>query len=220
MKNRAGHIISELKAHLPYSIFGVVIGMIILGFLTFAGEMMALGDIAGPSRSLFHIFHPIHLLFSATATTAMFWRHEKRFLKAAIIGFLGAVVICGMSDILIPFLAGFLLGVEMCLHVCIIKHPGLILPFVFMGIFAGFMIPNATQKSTIFSHASHVLVSSMASILYLIGFGFSQWIPAAGMMLVYMVLAVIIPCCLSDIVFPLFLTRKGKKSKEPIPHSH
>lgn len=220
MKNRARHIIGELREHLPYSIFGVVIGMTILGFLTFAGEIMGLGDIAAPSRSLFHIFHPIHLLFSATATTAMFWRHEKRFLKAAIIGLIGAVVICGMSDIFIPFLAGFLLGVEMCLHICIIKHPGLILPFVLMGIFAGFVVPDTTSKSTIFSHAAHVLVSSMASILYLIGFGFTQWIPAAGMMLIYMVLAVIIPCCLSDIVFPLFLTRKVKNLKEPIPHSH
>lgn len=214
MKNHARHIISELRAHLPYTIFGVVLGMMVLGFLTFIGEMMALENVAGPSRSLFHIFHPIHLLFSATATTAMFWRHEKRFFKAAIIGLIGATVICGMSDIFIPFIAGLLLGVEMHLHICIIEHPGTIFPFVLMGMFAGFVVPDTTQKSTIFSHAAHVLVSSMASLLYLIGFGFSEWIPAAGMVFVYMVLAVIIPCCLSDIVFPLFLTRKVENLRE------
>ena len=203
-----GHIFSELRDHLPYSIFSVATGMIILGLLTFGSEIIGTNDISGPSKGLFHVFHPVHLLFSATATTAMFWRHERRFFKAIVIGFIGAVGICGISDIFIPYIAGFLLGVKMHLHICIIEHPSLILPFVATGIFAGFIVPATTQKSTIFSHAAHVLVSSMASILYLIGFGLIDWIHVAGMVFIYMVLAVIIPCCTSDIVFPLLLTQK------------
>lgn len=203
-----GHIFSELRDHLPYSIFSVAAGMIILGLLTFGAEIIGTNDISGPSKGLFHIFHPVHLLFSATATTAMFWRHERRIFKAIVIGFIGAVGICGISDIFIPYIAGFLLGVKMHLHICIIEHPSLILPFVATGIFAGFIVPDTTQKSTIFSHAAHVLVSSMASILYLIGFGLTEWIHVAGTVFVYMVLAVIIPCCTSDIIFPLLLTQK------------
>lgn len=210
MRKNIKHVLTELKDHLPYSIFSVATGMIILGLLTFGAEIIGSRSIADPSRGLFHIFHPIHLLFSATATTAMFWRHEKRFLKAVIIGFIGAVGICGISDILIPFIAGFLLGVKMHLHICIIEHPGLIFPFVLTGIFVGFIVPDTTQKSTIFSHAAHVFVSSMASILYLIGFGLTEWIHLAGVVFVYMLLAVIIPCCTSDIIFPLLLTKKIK----------
>ncbi len=210
MKNNIRHVFSELKDHLPYSIFSVATGMIILGLLTFGAQILGSINISGPSRGLFHVFHPIHILFSATATTAMFWRHEKRFLKAIIIGFIGAVGICGISDIFIPYIAGFLLGVKMHLHICIIEHPFLILPFVITGIFAGLIIPATTQKSTLFSHAAHVFVSGMASILYLIGFGLTEWIPVAGMVFVYMLLAVIIPCCTSDIVFPLLLTKKAE----------
>ena len=213
MKNSIGRVFNELREHLPYTIFSVAFGIVVLGILTFIAEIMGQGDIAGPSRGLFHIFHPIHLLFSATATTAMFWRYEKAFLKAVLIGFVGAVGICGISDIFIPFIAGFLLGVKMQLHVCIIQHPSLILPFVLTGIFAGFIIPDTTQKSTIFSHTAHVLISSMASILYLIGFGFSDWTHAAGAVFIYMVLAVIIPCCSSDIIFPLLLTKQDKQQE-------
>lgn len=205
------HVLTELREHLPYSIFSVAFGMIILGLLTFGSAILGTHNISEPSKGLFHIFHPIHLLFSATATTAMFWRHEKRILKAIIIGFIGAVGICGISDIFIPYIAGFLLGVKMQLHVCIIEHPGLILPFVVAGVFTGLIVPNTTQKSTIFSHTAHVLISSMASIFYLISFGLVDWIHVAGMVFVFMVLAVIIPCCASDIVFPLLLTKRLKK---------
>lgn len=210
MGRKTKHIFSELTEHLPYTIFSVATGMIVLGLLTFISKIIGTGNISSPAQGLFHVFHPIHLLFSATATTAMFWRHEKRIFKAIVIGFIGAVGICGISDIFIPYIAGLLLGVKMHLHICIIEHPGLILPFVLTGIFAGFIVPSTTHKSTIFSHAYHVLVSSMASILYLIGFGLSEWIHVAGMVFIYMVLAVIIPCCTSDIIFPLLLTKKAK----------
>ena len=211
VKGNIRHILTELRDHLPYTIFSVATGMIILGMLTFGAEVLGSSNISNPAKGLFHIFHPIHLLFSATATTAMFWRYERKLLKAVIVGFIGAVTICGISDIFIPYIAGFLLGVKMNLHICIIEHPTFILPFVITGIFTGLIVPAATQKSTLLSHAAHVLVSSMASILYLIGFGLSEWIHVAGAVFVYMVLAVIIPCCTSDIILPLLLAKKIEK---------
>ena len=210
MKGNLRHVLGELKEHLPYSIFSVVVGMVILGLFTFGAKALGSPDILESSKNLFHLFHPVHILFSATATTAMFWRYEKNFLKALIVGSAASVFICGVSDIFIPYIAGFLLGVKMDLHVCVIRHPGIIIPFVLVGVFVGFVIPNLTKKSTIFSHAAHVLVSSMASLLYLIGFGLTEWIHVAGLVLIYMVLAVVIPCCTSDIVFPLLLTGKPK----------
>lgn len=203
------YVLVELKEHLPYSIFSVVIGIIILGILTFSAEIFGASDISNPSRELFHVFHPIHLLFSATATTAMFWRYEKKLFKAVVIGFVGSVGICGISDIFIPYISGFLMGMKMTLHVCILEHPGLIMPFVVAGLFTGLMVPDTTRRSTIFSHAGHILVSSMASIFYLISFGLRDWVHLVGLVFIYTVLAVMVPCCISDIVFPLLLTRRS-----------
>ena len=178
--------------------------MVALGVLTVVIEAKRFPQ---ASQNLFHVFHPLHVLFSAAATTAMFWRYDKKILKATFIGFVGALSLCGLSDIFIPFVAGYLLGVEMQLHICILADPMLILPFAFFGIFMGFVLPTVVE-STIFSHATHVLISSMASIFYLVSFGLIEWIPVGGMVFIYMVLAVMIPCCTSDIVFPLLLVRK------------
>ena len=204
MKTQFRHISEELQKHLPYTIFSVAVGMMALGVLTVLIEAKKFPQ---ASQNLFHIFHPIHILFSATATTAMFWRHDKKLLKAVFIGFVGAVGICGISDIFIPFIAGYLLGVKMHLHICILTHPMIVLPFLFFGIFMGFVLPTVVE-STIFSHAAHVLISSMASIFYLVSFGLTEWIPVGGMVFIYMVLAVMIPCCTSDVAFPLLLVRK------------
>jgi len=204
MKTQFRHILEELQKHLPYTIFSVAVGMMTLGAFTVLIEAKKFPQ---ASQNLFHIFHPLHILFSAIATTAMFWRHDKRILKAVFIGFVGAVSLCGISDILIPFVAGYFLGVKMHLHICILADPMLILPFLFFGIFMGFVLPTVVE-STVFSHAAHVLISSMASIFYLVSFGLTEWIPVGGMVFIYIVLAVMIPCCTSDIVFPLLLVKK------------
>jgi len=206
MKTRFRHILEELRQHLPYTIFSVAVGMMALGALT---VLIEANKFPQASQNLFHIFHPLHILFSATATTAMFWRHDKKILKAVFIGFVGAVSLCGISDIFIPFVAGHLLSVKMHLHICILADPMIVLPFLFFGIFMGFVLPTVAD-STIFSHAAHVLISSMASIFYLVSFGLTEWIPVGGMVFIYMVLAVMIPCCTSDIIFPLlFVKKKG-----------
>ncbi|MFH1407396.1 MAG: hypothetical protein ABIH01_05310 [Candidatus Omnitrophota bacterium] len=198
-RSKSSHIIAELKVHFPYTAFSVATGIIFV-------------SIIGASVNLFHVFHPLHMFFSAVATTAMFYRHDKRVLRAALIGSIGAIGICGLSDILIPYAAGYLLGVHMQLHICIIQHPQIVVPFVLMGLVVGFLVPQKVQ-STMFSHAAHVWISSMASILYLVSFGLTDWFSRIGMVFIYMILAVMIPCCMSDIIFPLmFVEEKG--------HSH
>jgi len=210
MRERLHHLREELKEHLPYTVFSVAVGIAILGILTFVAELLGM-DMDRPAQGLFHVFHPMHMLFSAAATTAMFWRHERKLVKSIIIGFLGSAVICAASDILMPYISGYLMGVEMELHICIIKHPMTVLPFIAMGILLGLVVSAETHKGTIFSHTAHILVSSMASILYLISYGLSEWMHMAGPIFIYMVLAVIIPCCTSDIVFPILLTKKKEE---------
>jgi len=210
-RNKFRHIIIELGAHLPYSIFGVVVAIIISGILTFFTIILKAGHLLPEaSRELFHIFHPVHILLSAIVTTAMFWKHERRFIKTLLIGLLGPVTICGVSDILLPYLGGSVLGAEMHLHVCILEQPRIIIPFAIAGVLVGFLVPGVIEKSTEFSHSMHVLVSSMASILYLISFGVTQWTHMVGGVFLITVVAVMLPCCLSDIVFPLSFVHRGR----------
>lgn len=202
-------ILKELGEHLPYSVFGVIAGLVLLGIMSFIGILVG-GEEQLPvaSEELFHVFHPVHMLLSACVTTAMFWKHEKRFVKALVIGVVGSVGICGTSDIFLPFLSGTLLGVKMHLHICILGHPQIILPFLVVGILIGLLIPQVIEKSTQYSHSMHVLISSMASLLYLTSFGFTEWMHHTGTIFIITILSVMIPCCISDIVFPLLLTRK------------
>ncbi|HET6441574.1 MAG TPA: hypothetical protein VFH53_04285 [Phycisphaerae bacterium] len=219
---RAGlrHLRQELFSHLPFSVFSTVGGMMLVAILAFLGAPFYAGVTGGlPAafKNLFHIFHPAHMLFSATATTAMFWKYERRFWKACIVGFLGAIVICGISDIFMPYLSGLLMGAPMEMHICILEHPQLVLPFTLVGIGTGFLAADHIVRATFFSHAAHVLVSSAASLLYLVSFGLGDWFHQAGLVFIFVVLAVTIPCCVSDIVFPLLaVTRDGR----PIPHLH
>ena len=181
------------------------------------------------AQSLFHLFHPVHMFFSAAATTAMFWRYERRLLKAVVIGIVGAVGICGISDIIMPYASQFLLvklgALEprqpLHLHICIIQHPGLVLPFAVIGVAVGLGAALAVERSTLFSHSLHVLSSTMASIFYLISpFGRTDWIDGVGFVFLLVVLAVMIPCCASDIVFPLALARPERERHAQGHHAH
>ncbi len=215
---KARHIAVELGEHLPYSVFGVVISLIILGSLNYLAVIFRSESLLPEaSGSLFHIFHPIHLLLSATVTTAMFWKHERKLLRALAIGFAGSVMICSASDIFIPYLGGRLLGLSMHIHFCLLDHPEVLLPFAVFGSALGLLVPKAIERSTQYSHSAHVLVSSMASILYLTSFGLVNWMDQASAVLIITVLAVMIPCCVSDIVFPLFIAGTGKQGGR---HSH
>lgn len=205
MTKRMAELRDELLLHLPFTVFSVAGGMIVLGFMSYGMATTEREVFERASGSLFHVFHPLHMLFSTTATTAMFWRHERRWLKAVIVGVIGSLGICGISDVFLPYLSGSLLGVHMRFHWCIIEHPQLILPYIVVGLALGFILSPTTRKGTITSHSAHVLVSSMASLLYLVSYGLYDWGNVGGMVLIYMVVAVMLPCCTSDIVFPLLL---------------
>jgi len=200
----------ELAHHLPYSVSGVLVSVIIMGLLTFLAQIMgAQQQLADSSENLFHIFHPAHILFSAVATTAMFWKHDnKSVLKAIVIGFIGSLGICGVSDILIPLAGGMALGYKMHVHVCLLEEPWLIISFAMVGVLAGLMVTKTFEKSTQYSHGVHVFLSSTASLLYLISFGVANWMQAIAGVFFVTVIAVMLPCCLSDIVFPLVCTHR------------
>lgn len=201
----------ELRIHFPYSIFSAIVA---IGFAVIFGEVLLQGDkelIVSASGDLFHILHPTHLLFSAIAITAMFWTHEKKIWKALLLGIFATVPVCSIGDILIPYLGGLLLHQDMHLHICVISHPKIVIPFILIGVVGGILAAETVERSTIFSHSAHVLVSCGAALFYLITFGFTHWLEHIGIVFVILLLAVLIPCIIHDIVVPLLLLENRRK---------
>jgi hypothetical protein len=229
---------------MPFSISAVAIGLIIAGTLCIL--LANLAEVDGPHEPgqegpqacaaahddghehahspallFFHLFHPAHMLFSAAATTAMFYRYEKKALKAIIIGLIGAIGICGISDIAMPHVSVMLLGFRPPLHICILQHPLMVLPFAIVGVLIGLAASGTVIRSTVISHSLHVLASTMASIFYMVGpLGLVAWIDRLGLVFLFVVLAVMIPCCLSDIVFPLLMSKRSREAYGLEPHCH
>ena len=201
-------IATELKEHAPFTAIGAVTGIILMVVIVFA-------HIPSPiSEAAFYTLHPLHVLLSALVTTAMYTRHSKGKLWAAIlIGYSGSVGICTLSDAIIPYLEGTAFNIQISFHLPFIETEKI--PFLgiaewqvinsaaFIGIVLGYW-KNITKVP----HSGHVLVSTWASLFYFTAFGVANWIPLLPLIFLFLFLAVWIPCCLSDIVFPLLFIRE------------
>jgi len=231
-----GALVVELREHVPFSVTAVVIGLMLAGVLcvlasAFGGEAASLEhaghDHAGDATMnpygvmFFHLFHPAHMLFSAAATTAMFVRYEKKFIKAMVIGLLGATIVCGLSDIAMPQISLWILGAHVPLHLCIVHHPDIVVPFALVGVLIGVWAAGGVQRSTIMYHSMHVFASTMATIFYMVSaLGLVDWIDQIGRLFLFIIPAVVVPCCLSDIVFPMLMARASREKYFQTPHVH
>jgi len=227
-------LVVELREHVPFSVSAVAIGLIVAGAICILGfgsegqaPAKALHDHAGgdrlanPAELFFHLFHPAHMLFSAAATAAMFHRYENKPVKAVVTGLIGAIGVCGVSDIAAPHVSLLILGVKTPWHICVWEHPTLVLPFAAVGVLVGIAAARSVVRSTIISHSLHVFASTMASIFYMVGpLGIIAWINEIGKVFGFVVLAVVVPCCVSDIVFPMLMSRAGRDQYGKEPHAH
>jgi hypothetical protein len=196
-------ITTELKEHAPFTALGAGVGVAIMAAVTITGL-----DDPEVLDYLFHIFHPAHILLSSIVTAAMFRLYQGGLLRSIAIGFLGALGICTLSDVLFPYVGGALIGVRMEMHVCLICHPWIV---VVPGL-TGAVIGALTGHWTKCPHAGHVLISTMASLFYLMAFGafgMADWLILFPLVFAVLFIAVWIPCCASDIVFPLAFAKKG-----------
>ncbi len=203
----------EIVCHLPYAIFSVALSLLVLSFLS-ATET---NDIA-PSVAyrLFHNFHYIHILFASTGAILTFRKYSKNMLLGLVVGFCVPTIFCTLSDMLIPYLGGRIANLDMHFHWCFISHLDVVLPFMIAGIINGWVMSNHSSSRQIFYtlgfHFFHIFISSMASVLYLVGFGFHHWWDRMGFVFGFLILAVLIPCTLSDIVIPMVFA-KARPSK-------
>ncbi|MCD4699494.1 MAG: hypothetical protein K8R91_02855 [Phycisphaerae bacterium] len=195
----------ELKSHAPFTTFGALTGIVIMAVIFHAGIDRSV------SRTLFWVFHPFHVFLSALATAGMYRLHSKgRLLPTVLIGYFGSIGIATLSDCIIPYLAELLLNwPHREIHLGFIKKWWLVNPLAFAGIAVAYFLPR-----TKFPHAGHVLLSTWASLFHMtmaIGDTLDVYIiPLAG---VFLFLAVWIPCCTSDIVFPLLFAKKSSSEE-------
>jgi len=191
-------IASELTVHIPFTILGAITGISIMAIIVFGNVPASI------SQTAFYTLHPIHIILSALATTAMYKKYGGgKIWVAVLIGYLGSIGIATISDAIIPYLGGTLLGVKIEFHLPFIEEWWLINPLALIGITIGYLRP--TTKTP---HFGHVLLSTWASLFYFTAFGVAYWIPLLPVIFLFLFLAVWIPCCMSDIVFPLLFIRK------------
>ncbi len=220
-KSKSKYILTELMHHIPFSVFGVMIGILMMGVLTFIASVSGHGhDLEAAAAELYHVFHPSHILLSAVSATAMFVKHDGNTVKAVAVGFLGSILLCSLSDAVFPYVGGLLIGGHMHFHIDILEHPGIILPFAAVGTVAGLAAPRSFEKATEYSHSMHVFVSAVASILYLLAFGLDHWTHAVGGVFMVTIVSVMLPCCLSDIVLPLTCTHAHCHHKDVMDMEH
>ena len=214
MSARVRLVAAEFAHHLPYTLVGSLIAMAAVWWFGTQQLTSGLADaLRAQARSSFHLFHPLHICLSAIATTSLFWRHDRRLARAVTVGALGTIIPCGLSDYVFPYVGGRLLGQTMQLHMCIVEHPQLFFPFLALGIVGGFWAEERLTGSHLFSHGAHVFVSSAASLLYFISYGFTAWMTDVRLVFpafAIIVLAVWVPCCISDIVIPAASVGAGR----------
>ncbi len=232
MQRRLGAILAELRAHAPFTMAGAVTG--VLAMLLFAKASPQV------SQRLFQVFHPAHVVLSAIVTASLFRLHENKrsFGVVLVVGYIGAIGVATLSDSILPYFGEEFLGVAVPTHASLHEHgsdgtveadhadeahkhegePHLYLGFIedwylvnpaaLLGVFIAWFWPQ-----TRFPHAGHILISTWASSFHMLMNTHRELTPMLFVgSFVVLFIAVWLPCCFSDIVFPMFFVRS--------PHLH
>ncbi|MBD3380234.1 MAG: hypothetical protein GF408_07220 [Candidatus Omnitrophica bacterium] len=198
-------ILKELEHHAPFTAFGALTGIIL---------MVVFRDMPHEvEHKLFYIFHPLHVVLSAVVTTAMYKiyqcgaRGKCRILPLVLVGYAGAVGIATLSDSLIPFVGESLLGLPHAhVHAGFIEEWYIVNPAAFLGIAIGYFWPR-----TKFPHAGHVLISTWASLFHvMMALGDETTLFVYAGIFVFLFISVWLPCCVSDIIFPLLFVKEKR----------
>jgi len=203
MRKKVTVILAELKTHAPFTLFGALTGIVLMLVFRNISE--------DASFTLFYIFHPSHVVLSAMVTSSMFELHTKKpnFFFVLIIGYIGSIGIATVSDSLIPYVGEVLLGLHGHPHIGFIEAWYIVNPAAVLGVLVAYFWPK-----TKFPHAGHVLLSTWASLFHIlmaIGSEISNF--AIIMIFIFLFVAVWLPCCISDIVFPLLFVKSATNSR-------
>jgi len=211
------NIVKELRIHAPFTIFGALTGVLLMVFFQAIPAERA--------YDVFYVLHPMHVVLSAMATASMYRLHTCERISGVclkghcnlrlllVIGYLGSIGIATLSDSIIPYLGELMLNLpNRGIHLGFIEKWWLVNPLAIVGVLIACYWP-----STKFPHAGHVLLSTWASLFHMIMAigGEINWV-AYGVIFVFLFLAVWLPCCVSDIVFPLLVARRQNPHSRPL----
>jgi hypothetical protein len=242
IKEKILHIGAELKGHAPFTAFGALIGIVF---------MLIFKNLSKDHASvLFSIFHPGHVVLSAMVTASLFAIHReaKNFLLVLVIGYAGSIGIATLSDSVIPYVGESLVGLHIPTHADLHEHDSvgteehaeniehsehkihlgfiedwyIVNPAAILGVIIAYFLPR-----TKFPHAGHVLISTWASSSHILMNAQGDITFAVGIVLfATLFIAVWVPCCISDIVFPLLFVKSDLRladicvCRDHAHHSH
>ncbi len=212
-------VLKELRHHGPFTLFGAIGGVAAVVLLRlWAPEFLSTDRAA----DLFEFTHPLHVVLSAMVTATIFQNYRARpqhtwrgVLTVIAVGYIGSIGIATLSDCLIPYWTELFLGMEHAhAHIGILEMPLIINFAALFGIGFAYWTPK-----THFPHTGHVLLSMAASLFHILraqagAFGLLESVLIA----LFLFVAVWIPCCLSDIIFPLLFIRKEDLSSDLHPN--
>jgi hypothetical protein len=177
-------------------------------------------------------------------------RKKKNFFLILVIGYVGSIGVATLSDSVIPYAGERLLGInvpshfdlhgnetneydihehvheeEQCdhrdgLHLGFIEEWYIVNPAAILGVIIAYFLPR-----TKFPHAAHVLISTWASSSHILMNAEGE-VTAGVIVGIFGILfvAVWLPCCVSDIIFPLFFVKSDLEINSPCElhgiHSH
>lgn len=205
-------VLRELKDHSPFTVFGAFTGIVVMALFSALPHKIA--------YTVFYTLHPLHVFLSAIVTSSMYEKYRRGGQSAAkglwsmlLIGYVGSIAVATLSDSLIPYFGERVLGMPNAeLHLGFAEEKLLVNGMAVLGIAVAYWRPTTREP-----HAFHVLVSTWASLFHVImamGGVPAWWL--YPVMLVLLFVAVWVPCCFSDIVFPLLFV----KGDAPPLHAH
>ena len=191
--------LQELKHHAPFTFFATVIAIFISLIFVYLIKINI-------SSNVFEVFHILHLFVSAMVTSAIYYKYKPKIIYALLIGITGAIIIGSISDIIFPWIGGSLLGLHMHFHLPLLEIPLFVIITATIGSLLGIK-----TRVTRMPHFIHVFLSVFASLFYILAFSSSFQMIYFMTSIFIVFVAVVVPCCISDILYPhLFLGNKIK----------
>lgn len=246
-KDKGLHILAELKGHAPFTLLGAFFGIAFMLLFRNISEKNTHTLFA-----FFHPLHVV-LSAMVTASMFELHIVKRKILLIFIIAYIGSIGTATVSDIIMPHIGAELFSLDIPTEAQIHRHSDsesftadnnelsgqtqhpehsrrmhfgfieewyLVNPAAFLGIFIAWFLPR-----TKIPHSLHILISTWASSAYLLMiFGNSASMAAILSFFVILFLSVWLPCCFSDIVFPLLFVRPDLEIAGVCPvhdrHSH
>ncbi len=200
-------IIKELRSHAPFTALGTLTGVLVMVVILKTNVPRSI------SEGLFWTFHPLHVFLSALVTAGMYRLYGRGGVwRTLLVGYIGSIGIATLSDSIIPYLGECLLNLpHRDVHIGFIEKWWLVNPLAVAGIALACMRPM-----TKFPHAGHVLLSTWASLFHITMASGEMPSVSAGLVIGgFLFIAVWVPCCTSDIIFPLLFPKARQHENRP-----